>query len=130
MRYEVLLVKAYLNIFHVFTTCNDDSSTLVSTDKRQLGCLAQQLVVLPTSFSSRPYQRPIALPCVKIGVADSAIFDVDEYFIGSGLRHGDFLVLDFSASFFDDLGPLLFGNLVGHCAAVCCRASGRKRRFC
>jgi hypothetical protein len=118
MRYEVLLVKAYLNIFHVFTTCNDDSSTLVSTDKRQLGCLAQQLVVLPTSFSSRPYQRPIALPCVKIGVADSAIFDVDEYFIGSGLRHGDFLV------------PLLFGNLVGHCAAVCCRASGRKRRFC
>lgn len=111
--------NANLNIFHELTACNDDASTLMTTDQGHFGGLTQRLVVLLKSLGSRTYQRPIALPCVEVGVADARKLDVDEDFIGAGLCHGDLPVLEGSTCLLNDLSPLLLGNLGGHCADVC-----------
>lgn len=77
-----------------FTTSNDDTSTLVATNKRKLG-----------------WQGPVTVQGVKICVADTGVLDVDENLIRTRLGDGNLLVLEWTASLLDDLGPLLLGDL-------------------
>lgn len=46
-------------------------------------------------------------------MADARELDVDEDFVGAGLLDWDLLVLDGTAGFLNDLGPLLGGDVVG-----------------
>lgn len=76
------------------STSNDDTSTLVTTNKRKFG-----------------WEGPVTVQCVKICVADTGILDIDKDLIRAWLGNGDLLVLEGTTSLFDDLGPLLLGNL-------------------
>jgi hypothetical protein len=77
-----------------FTTSNNDTSTFVTTNKRKFG-----------------WQGPVAVQCVEICVADTGVLYVDEDFIRCRLGNGNLLVLEWTASFLDDLGPLHLGDL-------------------
>jgi hypothetical protein len=68
---------ANLDILDKVAAGNDNTSTLVATDKRQLGI-----------------EGPVTLPGVEISVADTGELDVDEDLIGTGLLDGNLLVLD------------------------------------
>lgn len=68
---------ADLDILDKLAASDNDTSTLVASDKRQLGV-----------------EGPITLPGVEISVADTGKLDVDEDLIGSGLLDGNLLVLD------------------------------------
>lgn len=60
------------------------------------------------------HQRPISLPCVEIGVADTRVLDVNENLIRTRLRDRYLLVLDFTTGLLNDLSPLLFGDFSCH----------------
>jgi hypothetical protein len=77
-----------------FTTSNNDTSTLVTTNKRKFG-----------------WQGPVAVQCVEICVADTGVLDIDENLIGSRLGDGNLLVLEWTASLLDNLSPLHLGDL-------------------
>jgi hypothetical protein len=77
-----------------FTTSNNDTSTFVTTNKRKFG-----------------WQGPVAVQCVEICVADTGVLYVDEDFIRCRLGNGNLLVLEWTASLLDDLGPLHLGDL-------------------
>lgn len=57
-----------LNVLDQRATCYNDTSTLVTSNKWKLGC-----------------QWPVTIDGVKICVANSRVFDVDEYLIWAGL---------------------------------------------
>lgn len=87
-----------LNVLDELTAGNNDTSTLVATDERELGG-----------------QRPVTVHGVEVGVADTRVLDVDENLIWAGLLDVDLLVLDWAAGLLDDLGHLPLGNLwLGH----------------
>jgi hypothetical protein len=77
-----------------FTTSNNNTSTLVTTNQRKFG-----------------WQGPVAVQCVEVCVADTGVLDIDENLIGSRLGNGNLLVLEWTASLLDDLGPLHLGDL-------------------
>lgn len=68
-------VVAELDILHEVATANDNTSTLVATDKGHLGL-----------------ERPVTHHGVEIGVADTGELDVHQHLIGTGLLDGDLLV--------------------------------------
>lgn len=61
---------------------------------------------------------------MKIGMADTGVFDVDKHLVRAGLADGDLLVFDGAARLLEDLGPLLFRNFRGHCFGVGCFGEG------
>ena len=61
---------------------------------------------------------------MKIGVTEAGILDVDENLIGTRLRNGYLLVLDFTAGLLDDLSPLLCGNFRCHSAGETLNGTG------
>jgi hypothetical protein len=85
---------ANLDILDKVAAGNDNTSTLVATDKRQLGI-----------------EGPVTLPGMEISVADTGELDVDEDLIGTGLLDGNLLVLDRTGGLLENLSPLLLGNL-------------------
>jgi hypothetical protein len=68
---------ADLDILDKLAASDNDTSTLVATNKRQLGV-----------------EGPITLPGVEISVADTGELDVDEDLVSGGLLDGNLLVLD------------------------------------
>ena len=90
-------VVANFNILDKATPRHHDSSTLVATHKGKFG-----------------RERPVAFQGVKVSVADTGVFDIDEDLIWAWLLDRDLLVLDWTAGLLDDLGPLLLGNGWGH----------------
>jgi hypothetical protein len=56
------------------------------------------------------YQWPVTVDGVQIGVADTRVLDVDKNLIWAGLLNRNPLVVDGSASLFNDLRPLLGRN--------------------
>lgn len=66
-----------LNIFDQITSSNNDTGTLVSTNKWKLGC-----------------QWPVTVYGVQISVADTGELDVDENLIWARLLNWDLLVDD------------------------------------
>jgi hypothetical protein len=68
---------ADLDILDKLAASDNNTGTLVATNKRQLGV-----------------EGPVTLPGVEIGVADTGELDVDEDLIGTRLLNRDLLVLD------------------------------------
>jgi hypothetical protein len=68
---------ADLDILNKLAARDNDTSTLVATNKRQLGV-----------------EGPVTLPGVEISVADTGELDVDEDLVRAGLLNGNLLVLD------------------------------------
>lgn len=68
---------ANLDILDKLATGDNNTGTLVATNKGQLGV-----------------EGPVALPGVEISVADTGELDVDEDLIGTRLLNGNLLVLD------------------------------------
>jgi hypothetical protein len=95
-------VVANIDLADEFTTSDDNTSTLVATNKRKLG-----------------WEGPVTVQCVEICVADTSVLDVDENLIRARLGNGNLLVLEWAASLLDDLSPLHLGNLGRrHCELV------------
>lgn len=95
-------VVTNIDLADEFTTSNDDTSTLVTSNKRKLG-----------------WEGPVTVQCVEICVADTGVLDIDENLVGTRLGDGNLLVLERTASFLDDLSPLHLGNLGRrHCELV------------
>lgn len=82
-------VVANLDIFDEVAYCDNNTCTLVTTDKRKLG-----------------WQWPVAVDGVQVSVADARVLDIDEDLIWTWLLDWDLLVLDWTASLLDDLRPL------------------------
>jgi hypothetical protein len=87
-------VVTNIDLADELTTSNNDTSTLVTANKRKFG-----------------WQGPVTVQCVKICVADTGVLDVDEDLVRTRLGNGDLLVLEWTASLLDDLGPLHLGDL-------------------
>jgi hypothetical protein len=87
-------VVANIDLADELTTSNNDTSTLVATNKREFG-----------------WEGPIAVQCVEICVADTSVLDVDENLVRARLGDGNLLVLEWTASLLDDLSPLHLGDL-------------------
>jgi len=85
---------ANLDILDKLAAGDDNTGTLVATNKGQLGV-----------------EGPVALPGVEISVADTGELDVDENLIGTRLLNGNLLVLDGTSGLLEDLSPLLGRNL-------------------
>jgi len=68
---------ADLDILDKLAASDNNTGTLVATNKRQLGV-----------------EGPVTLPGVEIGVADTGELDVDEDLIGTRLLNRNLLVLD------------------------------------
>jgi len=85
---------ANLDILDKLAAGNDNTGTLVATDKGQLGV-----------------EGPVTLPGVEVSVADTGELDVDENLIGARLLDGNLLVLDGTGGLLEDLSPLLGRNL-------------------
>ena len=85
---------ANLNVLNEVTSGYNNTSTLVATNKRKLG-----------------WQWPVSIDGMQIGVADARVLDVDEDLVWTWLLDGDLLVLDWSTSLLDDLGPLSRWNV-------------------
>lgn len=84
---------------------NDDASTFVATNERQL---------------SR--NGPVTINSVEICVAHTREFDVHEHFIWTWLLNWNLLELDWSAGLLDDLRPLLLWDVLSHCEVFSMRA--------
>lgn len=78
-----------LDVVDKLAASNDNTGTLVATDKGQLGV-----------------EGPVTHHGVEIGVADTGVLDIDEDLIGTGLLDGDLLVLGGSTVLLDNLRPL------------------------
>lgn len=76
------------------TFCNDDAGAFMA---------AHEWVGLE-------WEWPVAIQSVQVSVADTAVFDIDEDFIGARLWDWDLFVGGWSTLLFDDLGPLLVGD--------------------
>ena len=87
-------VVTNIDLADELTTSNDNTSTLVTTDERKFG-----------------WEGPVTVQCVEICVADTGVLDIDENLIGARLGDGNLLVLEWTASLLDNLGPLLLGDL-------------------
>ena len=85
---------ANIDLADEFTTSDDDTSTIVATNKRKLG-----------------WEGPVTVQCVEICVADTGVLDVDENLIRTRLGNGNLLVLKGTTSLLDDLSPLHLGDL-------------------
>lgn len=79
-------VVSDLDVFHKLTTGDDDTGSLMASYQGKLG-----------------FQGPVSVYGVKVSMADTGIFNVDEDFIGTGLLYGDLLVIDRSARFLNHL---------------------------
>jgi len=90
-------VVAKLDILDEITASDNNTGTLVATDKGQLGV-----------------KGPVTHDSVEIGVADTRVLDVDEDLIGTGLLDGNLLVDNGTTSLLDDLRPLNGRDLGGH----------------
>lgn len=88
---------ANLNVLDEFSLGNNDAGTLVSTYEWKFG-----------------WEWPVAIDGVQVGVADTRELDVDQDLVWTGLLHWNLLVLDWSSSLFNDLSPLLLGNVLRH----------------
>lgn len=75
-----------LNVLDQFTTGNDNTSSFVASNQWKLGG-----------------QWPISIHGVKVGVAHTGVFDVDEDFIWARLRYWNLLVVDGSTGLLDNL---------------------------
>jgi hypothetical protein len=90
-------VVAKLDILDELTASDNNTGTLVATDKGQLGV-----------------KGPVTHDSVEIGVADTGVLDVDKNLIGTGLLDGNLLVDNGTTSLLDDLRPLNGRDLGGH----------------
>lgn len=70
-------VVAKLNILNKRSKANDNTGSFMSSHQRKLGS-----------------QRPVAIDCMEIGVADPGVLDVDENLIWAGFLNWNFLVDD------------------------------------
>jgi hypothetical protein len=95
-------VIANFNVGHVVSLCHNDTSTLVTTNKRKLGG-----------------ERPVTVHSVEIGVADTRELDVDEDLIWARLLDWDLLVFNGAAGLLNDHGHLLLGNGGSHIGCMC-----------
>jgi hypothetical protein len=83
-----------LDVLDQLSSCNDNTGTLVATNKRQLGG-----------------QWPVTVHGVQISVAHTGVLDVDKNLIWAWLLNWNLLVLDWSAGLLNDLRPLLGWDL-------------------
>lgn len=83
-----------LNLLSQFSTPNNDSSTLMSTNQWHLRS-----------------QWPVSILSMEIGVADSRVLDVDQDFIWTWNWNWHLLILEIAAGLVEDLRPLLLRDL-------------------